>query len=83
LLKECITGKTLGMIYQNIEYKKNQKVKFVIPTDLRIIEPQTKKILWKYGTIQLFANNKISAWVLENNTKEPIRISLFCILPVH
>ena len=71
------------MIYQNIEYKKHQRVKFVIPSDYRIIDPQTKRILWKYGTIQFFANDKISAWVLENGTKEPIRISLFCILPVH
>ena len=71
------------MKYQGIEYKKHQKVKFVIPTDLRIIDPQTKRILWKYGTIQFLANNKISAWVLEKGTKEPIRISLFCILPVH
>lgn len=71
------------MIYQNIEYKKNQKVKFVIPTDLRIIDPQTKKILWKYGTIQLFANKTKAAWILEDGAKENIKISLFCILPVH
>ena len=71
------------MKYQGITYKKHQKVKFVIPSDYRIIHPQTKKILWKYGTIQFFANDKISAWVLEKGTKEPIRISLFCILPVH
>jgi len=71
------------LIYQGITYKKHQKVKFVIPSDNRIIDPQTKKILWKYGTIKFIANNKISAWVLENGTKEPIRISLFCILPLH
>tara|TARA_R100001163_G_scaffold64198_1_gene57867 strand:+ start:5513 stop:5740 length:228 start_codon:yes stop_codon:yes gene_type:complete len=71
------------LIYQGIEYKKHQKVKFVIPSDYRIIDPQTKRILWKYGIIQFFANDKISAWVLEKGTKEPIRISLFCILPVN
>lgn len=71
------------MKYRGFNYKKYQKVKFVIPSDYRIIDPQTKRILWKYGTIQFFANDKISAWVLENGTKEPIRISLFCILPVN
>ena len=71
------------MTYQGIEYKKHQKVKFIIPTDYRIIDPQTKKIIWRYGTIQFFSNNKISAWVLETGAKEPIKISLFCVLPVH
>ena len=71
------------MIYQSIKYKKHQKVKFVIPSDYRIIDPQTKRILWKYGTIKFFAKNTKSAWVLENGTKEPVKISLFCILPVH
>lgn len=71
------------MIYQNIEYKKHQKVKFVIPTDNRIIDPQTKRILWKYGTIKFFAKNTKAAWILENGTKETVKISLFCILPVN
>jgi hypothetical protein len=71
------------MIYQNIEYKKHQKVKFVIPTDLRIIDPQTKEILWRFGVIQLFASKSKSAWILENGAKENIRISLFCVLPVN
>lgn len=71
------------MKYQGIEYKKHQKVKFVIPSDYRIIDPQTKKILWKYGTIKFFANDTKSAWVVENGSKEPVKISLFCILPVH
>ena len=71
------------MIYQGIEYKKHQKVKFVIPSDYRIIDPQTKRILWKYGTIQFFAKNTKSAWVLENGAKETVKISLFCVLPVH
>jgi len=55
----------------------------VIPTDLRIIDPQTKKILWRYGVIQLFANKTKAAWILEDGAKENIKISLFCILPVH
>ena len=71
------------MNYQGIEYKKHQKVKFVIPTDIRIIDPQTNSIRWKYGSIEFFSTNKISAWVLEKGTKEPIKISLFCVLPVH
>jgi hypothetical protein len=71
------------MKYQGITYKKHQKVKFVIPTDLRIIDPQTKKILWRYGTIQFFAKNTKSAWILENNAKETVKISLFCVLPVN
>ena len=71
------------MKYQGIEYKKHQKVKFVIPTDLRIVDPQTKKILWRYGKIQFFAKNTKSAWILENGTKESIKISLFCVLPVN
>jgi len=29
------------LIYQGIEYKKHQRVKFVIPTDERIIDPHT------------------------------------------
>ena len=33
------------MKYQGIEYKKHQRVKFVIPTDERIIDPQTDKVL--------------------------------------
>jgi hypothetical protein len=81
------------LIYQKIEYKKHQKVKFVIPTDLRIIDPQTKdlriidpqtkEILWRFGVIQLFASKSKSAWILENGAKENIRISLFCVLPVN
>ena len=71
------------MKYQGIEYKKHQKVKFVIPSDYRIIDPQTKRILWKYGTIQFFAKNTKAAWVVENGSKEPVKISLFCVLPVH
>ena len=71
------------MKYRGFNYKKNQKVKFVIPSDYRIIDPQTKRILWKYGTIQFFASDKISAWVLEDGTKETVKISLFCVLPVH
>ena len=67
------------MIYQGIDYKKKQKVKFVIPTDERIIDPKTKSIRWKYGSIEFFSTDKISAWVLEKGTKEPIKISLFCI----
>jgi len=73
----------MEMTYQGIEYKKHQKVKFVIPTDNRIIDPQTKRILWKYGTIKFFAKNTKAAWILENGTKETVKISLFCILPVH
>ena len=53
------------MIYQGIDYKKKQKVKFVIPTDERIIDPKTKSIRWKYGSIEFFSTDKISAWVLE------------------
>jgi len=71
------------MKYQGIEYKKHQKVKFVIPTDLRIVDPKTKKILWRYGKIQFFAKKTKSAWILENSTKESIKISLFCVLPVN
>ena len=71
------------MIYQGIEYKKHQKVKFVIPTDLRIVDPKTKKILWRYGIIKFFSTNTKSAWILENGTKESIKISLFCVLPVN
>ena len=71
------------MNYQGIEYKKHQKIKFVIPTDYRIIDTKTKKILWRYGTIKFFAKNTKSAWILENGTKETVKISLFCVLPVH
>jgi len=71
------------LIYQNIEYKKHQKVKFVIPTDLRIVDRQTKKILWRYGIIKFFSTNTKSAWIVENGTKESIKISLFCVLPVN
>ncbi len=71
------------MKYRGFDYKKHQKVKFAIPSDYRIIDPQTKRILWKYGTIQFFGSNKISAWVLEDGTKETVKISLFCVLPVH
>ena len=34
--------------------------------------------VWIY---RVFFTDKISAWVLEKGTKEPIKISLFCILP--
>ena len=71
------------MIYQNIEYKKHQRVKFVIPTDFRIIDPQTDKINWRYGVIQFFSKKTKSAWILEDNAKKNIQISLFCVLPVN
>ena len=71
------------MIYQGIEYKKHQRVKFVIPTDFRIIDPQTEKIIWRYGVIQFFSKKTKSAWILEDNAKKNIQISLFCVLPVN
>ena len=71
------------MIYQGIEYKKHQRVKFVIPTDERIIDPQTDKVLWKYGTIQFFTKKSISAWILEDGAKENVRVSLFCVSPLN
>jgi len=71
------------LIYQKIEYKKHQKVKFVIPTDERIIDPKTKSIRWRYGTIEFFSKNFKAAWILEKGTKENIRISLFCVLPLN
>jgi len=71
------------MIYQGIEYKKHQRVKFVIPTDERIIDPQTDKVLWRYGTIQFFTKKAISAWILEDGAKENVRVSLFCVSPLN
>jgi len=71
------------LIYQNIEYKKHQRVKFVIPTDFRIIDPQTDEINWRYGVIQFFSKKTKAAWILEDNAKKNIQISLFCVLPVN
>jgi len=71
------------MKYQGKEFKKHQRVKFVIPTDERIIDPVTDKVLWRYGTIQFFTKKSISAWILEDGAKENVRVSLFCILPVN
>ena len=71
------------MIYQNIEYKKHQKVKFVIPTDERIVDPQTNNILWRFGIIQFFAKNNISAYILEDKAKKNIKVSLFCVVPLN
>jgi len=71
------------MIYQGIEYKKHQRVKFVIPTDFRIIDPQTDEINWRYGVIQFFSKKTKAAWILEDNAKKNIQISLFCVLPVN
>ena len=71
------------MIYQGITYKKYQRVKFVIPTDFRIIDPQTEVINWRYGVIQFFSKKTKSAWILEDNAKTNIQISLFCVLPVN
>ena len=33
--------------YRGVVFKKNDKVKFVIPTDDRIIDPQKKNIIWR------------------------------------
>lgn len=71
------------MIYQGITYKKHQRVKFVIPTDFRIIDPQTDEINWRYGVIQFFTKKTKSAWILEDGAKTNIQISLFCVLPVN
>ena len=71
------------MIYQGREYKKHQRVKFVIPTDERIIDPVTDKVLWRYGTIQFFTKKSISAWILEDGAKENVRVSLFCVSPLN
>ena len=71
------------MTYQGITYKKHQRVKFVIPTDFRIINPQTDEINWRYGVIQFFSKKTKSAWILEDNAKNNIQISLFCVLPVN
>ena len=71
------------MIYQGIAYKKHQRVKFVIPTDFRIIDPKTDEINWRYGVIQFFSKKNRTAWILEDNAKKNIQISLFCVLPVN
>ena len=71
------------MIYRGIEFKKHQRVKFVIPTDERIIDPQTDKVLWRYGTIQFFTKKSILAWILEDGAKENVRVSLFCVSPLN
>jgi hypothetical protein len=71
------------MKYQGKEFKKHQRVKFVIPTDERIIDPVTDKVLWRYGTIQFFTKKSISAWILEDGAKENVRVSLFCISPLN
>ena len=71
------------MKYQGKEFKKHQRIKFVIPTDERIIDPVTDKVLWRYGTIQFFTKKSISAWILEDGAKENVRVSLFCISPLN
>ena len=71
------------MKYQGKEFKKYQRVKFVIPTDERIIDPVTDKVLWRYGTIQFFTKKSISAWILEDGAKENVRVSLFCVSPLN
>ena len=71
------------MNYRGIEFKKHQKVKFVIPTDERIIDPVTDKVLWRYGTIQFFAKKNKSAWILEDGAKVNVRVSLFCVSPLN
>lgn len=71
------------MKYQGITYKKHQRVKFVIPTDFRIIDPKTDEINWRYGVIQFFSKKNRTAWILEDNAKKNIQISLFCVLPVN
>ena len=71
------------MKYQGITYKKHQRVKFVVPTDFRIIDPKTDEINWRYGVIQFFSKKNSTAWILEDNAKKNIQISLFCVLPVN
>lgn len=69
--------------YRGVVFKKNDKVKFVIPTDDRIIDPQTKNIIWRYGVLKFFTKNRKSCYILERGSEETIRISLFCVLPLN
>ena len=69
------------MTYRGILFKKHQKVKFVIPTDIRIVDPETNDILWQKGTIQFFSSNKLCAYIKIKNLDTPIKVSLFCVLP--
>tara|TARA_R100000329_G_scaffold49431_2_gene45494 strand:+ start:2063 stop:2284 length:222 start_codon:yes stop_codon:yes gene_type:complete len=73
----------MAIKYRGFEYKKNQSVKFVIPTDYRIINPEDKNIIWRYGKIKYFSNDKKSCYLNENGIKEVVRISLFCVLPLN
>lgn len=71
----------MGITYQDIEYKKHQKVKFVNPTDIRIVDPQTNDIIWQEGVIQFFSKKKLSAYIKIKNLDSPVKISLFCVIP--
>ena len=71
------------MIYQGLAYKNHQRFKVVITTDFRIIDPKTDEINWRYGVIQFFSKKNSTDWILEDNAKKNIQISLFCVLPVN
>ena len=42
-MKTITTGRNIIIEYRGIKYKKNQEVKFIVPTDYRIVDPQTKE----------------------------------------
>jgi len=69
--------------YRGVVYRKNTEVRFIIPTDHRIVDPQTKNILWRKGSLEFFSKDKLSCYIKENGTKNNIRISLFCVLPLN
>ena len=69
--------------YRGVVFKKNDKVKFVIPTDDRIIDPQTKNIIWRYGVLKFLLRIVRVSYILEKGSEETIRISLFCVLPLN
>ena len=53
IAKECTTGKTLEMIYQGLIIKRSRKLSLYLLE--RIIDPKTKSIRWKYGSIEFFS----------------------------
>lgn len=63
-----------------MKIKVNQKVRFVeAGTDFLV--PESQDIIWRYGVVHIVL--KRSCIVIEDGTKDRLKISKYLIFPVH
>ena len=63
-----------------MKIKPNQKVRFV-ETSTDFLVPESQDIIWRYGVVHIVL--KRSCIIIEDETKDRLKISKYLIFPVH